>query len=138
MYVPSLLSLSLLTFLSDYINDGVYGSFNCLMFDHAVALPHVLSLGSSFHVPASEPLAPCTIWGPTCDSIDKICEDASLPARLQVGDWLGFEGMGAYTICAASRFNGFEVSRVLYTASGAGEGEVRAALARFAGMGYGM
>lgn len=39
--------------------------------------------------------------------------------------------MGAYTVCAASGFNGFEVSRVVYT-TGAGpsveEREVRAAL----------
>jgi len=26
--------------------------------------------------------------------------------------------MGAYTICAASQFNGFEVSRVIYTVGG--------------------
>lgn len=26
--------------------------------------------------------------------------------------------MGAYTVCAASQFNGFEVSRVIYTVGG--------------------
>lgn len=26
-----------------YVNDGVYGSFNCLLFDHAQAFPKVLS-----------------------------------------------------------------------------------------------
>ena len=25
-----------------YVNDGVYGSFNCLMFDHAIVHPEVL------------------------------------------------------------------------------------------------
>ncbi len=25
-----------------YINDGVYGSFNCLIYDHAVAEPHYI------------------------------------------------------------------------------------------------
>ncbi|KAF9009140.1 hypothetical protein BDZ89DRAFT_1143997 [Hymenopellis radicata] len=101
-----------------YINDGVYGSFNCLMFDHAVAHPYVLSLDSSFHVPSSEPLASSSVWGPTCDSIDKICTATMLPERLQTGDWLGFDNMGAYTICAASQFNGFQVSKVVYTAGG--------------------
>jgi len=41
-----------------------------------------------------------------------------LPRDIQVGDWLEFENMGAYTVCAASQFNGFEVSRVIYTVGG--------------------
>jgi ornithine decarboxylase len=41
-----------------------------------------------------------------------------LPRGIQVGDWLGFENMGAYTVCAASQFNGFEVSKVIYTVGG--------------------
>ncbi|KAF9027506.1 ornithine decarboxylase [Hymenopellis radicata] len=121
-----------------YINDGVYGSFNCIMFDHAVAQPYVLSLDSSFHVPSTEPLVSSSVWGPTCDSIDKICTETMLPERLQIGDWLGFDNMGAYTICAASQFNGFEVSRVVYTAGGVGETEVRMALAKFAAAGHGL
>jgi ornithine decarboxylase len=38
-----------------------------------------------------------------------------LPQGLRVGDWLAFDNMGAYTICAASQFNGFSVSMVIYT-----------------------
>ncbi len=55
-----------------------------------------------------------------------------LPDALQVGDWLAFDNMGAYTICAASQFNGFETSHVVYTAGGPGGMEVRRALAAFA------
>ena len=65
-----------------------------------------------------------SIWGPTCDSIDCVCPDIELAAQLEVGDWLGFENMGAYTICAASQFNGFERSGVTYTA-GVGEAGAR-------------
>ncbi len=59
-----------------------------------------------------------------------------LPRGIQVGDWFGFENMGAYTVCAASQFNGFEVSNVIYTvggegASGVGE-EVMRSLVSFA------
>ncbi|GBE90055.1 Ornithine decarboxylase [Sparassis crispa] len=109
-----------------YINDGVYGSFNCILFDHQVPQPYVLSLNGSFHVPASVPLRPCSVWGPTCDSIDCVCPVTQLPDALQVGDWLAFENMGAYTVCAASQFNGFEVSNVIYTTGGgAGAAEVR-------------
>ena len=35
--------------------------------------------------------------------------------ELAIGDWLFFEEMGAYTLAAASRFNGFDLSRVYYT-----------------------
>jgi ornithine decarboxylase len=117
----------------DYINDGVYGAFNCILFDHQTVHPYVLSLNGSFHVPSSEPLHRCSVWGPTCDSIDCVCPEAKLPVSLQVGDWLAFGNMGAYTVCAASQFNGFETSNVLYTTGSAGGGaEVRRALAAFA------
>lgn len=125
---------------ADYINDGVYGSFNCILFDHQHPTPTVLSLNSSFHTPtsssSSSQLIPSSVWGPTCDGIDLVCPLIQLPASLGVGDWLEFHGMGAYTVCAASGFNGFEVSRVVYTSGvDGGEGvggEVRRVLKAFA------
>jgi ornithine decarboxylase len=116
-----------------YINDGVYGAFNCILFDHQVVQPYVLSMNNSFHVPSGEPMHTSSVWGPTCDSIDCVSPVTQLPQGLRVGDWLAFDNMGAYTICAASRFNGFDVSKVVYTTgdSVAG-GEVRRALAAFA------
>lgn len=103
------------------------------MFDHQTPQPYVLSLNGSFHVPASVPLRASSVWGPTCDSLDCVCPVTHLPA-LQVGDWLGFENMGAYTTCAASQFNGFEISKVVYTTgAGAGAAEVREALRAFQG-----
>ncbi|KAJ9089427.1 Ornithine decarboxylase [Entomophthora muscae] len=101
-----------------YINDGVYGSFNCIMFDHAVIVPKVLkyrdTLVHEAGVSVSEPLYESSVWGPTCDSLDVITKSCFLPA-LAVGDWLYFSDLGAYTICAASEFNGFNKSRVIYT-----------------------
>ncbi|KAH8094502.1 ornithine decarboxylase [Cristinia sonorae] len=114
-----------------YINDGVYGAFNCILFDHQTPQPYVLSLNGSFHVPSSVPLRASSVWGPTCDSIDCVCTVTHLPSTLQVGDWLAFENMGAYTICAASQFNGFQVSKVTYTTGEHGR-EVREALKAFA------
>nr|GAT57702.1 ornithine decarboxylase [Mycena chlorophos] len=115
-----------------YINDGVYGAFNCILFDHQVVHPYVLSMDGSFHVAASEPIESSSVWGPTCDSIDCVCPNVQLPVSLRVGDWLGFANMGAYTVCAASQFNGFQVSKVVYTAGIFRPAEVRAVLARFA------
>lgn len=31
-----------------YVNDGVYGSFNSLLFDHAIVEPRVLCVGGTF------------------------------------------------------------------------------------------
>ena len=107
----------------------MYGAFNCILFDHQHPRPYVLSLNGSFHVRSSEPLATCSVWGPTCDSMDCVCPVTQLPDALRVGDWLAFDNMGAYTICAASQFNGFEVSNVIYTrGSGRVANEVRKAL----------
>jgi ornithine decarboxylase len=117
-----------------YINDGVYGSFNCILFDHQIVHPQVLSLNESFHIPTSEAFQASSIWGPTCDSIDCVCPITQLPASLQIGDWLAFHNMGAYTLCAASQFNGFESSKVIYTSGESGDisTETRCALAALA------
>ena len=57
-----------------------------------------------------------TIFGPTCDSIDVICRSVLLP-KLNIGDWLYFTNMGAYTMAAASSFNGFTPSEKFYVCS---------------------
>ncbi|TPX34241.1 hypothetical protein SmJEL517_g03068 [Synchytrium microbalum] len=86
-----------------YVNDGMYGSFNCLTFDHAVVTPRVLSKNGVYLYDATpkEEVYGCSIWGPTCDSIDCISKSSFLP-QLDIGDWLYFENMGAYTCTAAS------------------------------------
>lgn len=107
-----------------YQNDGVYGAFNCILFDHKVVQPKVLTLQRKFVYGAPAALAsvgqlvPCSVWGPTCDSIDCVARAAMLPAAssngLQVGDWLVYEEMGAYTSCASSVFNGIPRAAVRY------------------------
>jgi ornithine decarboxylase len=91
-----------------YTNDGVYQSFNCIFFDHYVPKPLVLATKDE---PCKEYL--CTIFGPTCDSLDCIAKDIYLP-ELKVGDWLVFKNMGAYTSAAASSFNGFQSHPLCY------------------------
>jgi len=56
-----------------YVNDGVYGSFNCLVFDHATVKPETLKESSG------DALYPSSIWGPTCDSMDCITKNVALP-----------------------------------------------------------
>lgn len=59
---------------------------------------------------------PCSIWGPTCDGLDRIAEVCTLP-DMQVGEWLLFENMGAYTVAASSTFNGFQKPDIYYIMS---------------------
>ncbi|EYC11972.1 hypothetical protein Y032_0049g1880 [Ancylostoma ceylanicum] len=92
-----------------YINDGVYGSFNCILFDHVQ--PEGIPL---FDEIAEE--YPTTIWGPTCDSLDKV-EDKKLMRRLSVGDWIMYTNMGAYTCSASTTFNGFQRPTPVYVIS---------------------
>lgn len=94
-----------------YVNDGVYGSFNCILYDHAHCLPTLHKKPKP-----DEVMYPCSIWGPTCDGLDRIAEQCSLP-DMQVGDWLLFENMGAYTVAAASTFNGFQRPDIHYVMS---------------------
>ena len=53
---------------------------------------------------------PTAVFGPTCDGLDQLCdaERCSLPRRLDVGDWLLWECMGAYTHTASFIFNGYD------------------------------
>jgi len=93
-----------------YINDGVYGSFNCIMFDHAAPQPVLLSEhDTSLQFTSS-------IFGPTCDSIDLIIKDHLMP-ELNVGDWVTFPNMGAYTVAAGSQFNGMPPPRMYYVST---------------------
>lgn len=90
-----------------YVNDGVYGSFNCLLYDHASVTPTLLKDQGSEKFSSS-------VWGPTCDGLDCILEQTMLP-QLEVGDYILFQDMGAYTMCAASNFNGMASPKVHHT-----------------------
>ena len=96
-----------------YLNDGAYGNFSNIIFDHQHPTAQVLQSAVGI-----ERLTSYSIWGPTCDGIDMITERCNLPGLLDVGDWLSFESMGAYTKCSATRFNGFtDNHEVIYTSS---------------------
>ncbi|XP_063441540.1 ornithine decarboxylase-like [Mytilus trossulus] len=82
-----------------YVNDGVYGSFNCLLYDHAAVVPSLLKNYDE------DMLYTSSIWGPTCDGLDCIMPECKLP-ELRSGDWIYFRDMGAYTLASASTFNG--------------------------------
>lgn len=90
-----------------YVNDGVYGSFNCVLYDHYIPEP------SLFAKNASDVKHTSSIWGPTCDGLDCINSSIDLP-QLKIGDWIMWKNMGAYTISGAVQFNGLPYGKPLY------------------------
>ena len=108
-----------------YVNDGVYGNFSSIMFDHQNPVAKILRAGGKtmYNMTAANPCpagegVEYSIWGPTCDGIDRISESIRFDSILDVGDWLYFEDMGAYTKCSATQFNGFSNSHeVVYVCS---------------------
>uniref|UniRef100_A0A3Q1GQB6 ornithine decarboxylase n=1 Tax=Acanthochromis polyacanthus TaxID=80966 RepID=A0A3Q1GQB6_9TELE len=91
-----------------YVTDGVYGSMSCITTD---AAHNKLEPYPHRAVDGSEPRYPSVIWGPTCDSLDKITENYFLP-ELHVGEWLLIDNMGAYSVSLVSDFNSFERARI--------------------------
>ncbi|XP_075123011.1 ornithine decarboxylase [Leptodactylus fuscus] len=85
-----------------YVNDGIYGAFSCTLYDRTDVKPVLHKkpkLDEKYYL--------SSLWGPTCNIDDRIKERCDLP-ELQVGDWILFENMGAYTEVASSTFNGIQ------------------------------
>ncbi|GMF17153.1 unnamed protein product [Phytophthora lilii] len=90
------------------VNDGRHGSFST---------PHLCVVSSPVSVKMantseSRPVV-CSVWGPTMDGKDVITRETSLPV-LQVGDWIAFPRMGAYSFATGSTFNGFSLPSRIY------------------------
>lgn len=85
-----------------YLSDGVYGNLNLIIFDHQVVQPTLLEAGGS-----SNTTMTASVWGPTCDGLDRINQVVEFPRAVNVGDWLYFENVGAYSLSASTSFNGF-------------------------------
>jgi ornithine decarboxylase len=90
---------------SIYIPDGMYGSFNALVYDHA--MPHFEMFSKCITTKTIQ----TTLWGQTCDSADCIYDNIKWP-RLTVGDLLIIRKFSAYTYSPTSFFNGFGHHRV--------------------------
>lgn len=84
------------------IDESLYGHFSCIPFDHQTP-PFI-------RVPMDDERRGVNytdgiLFGRTCDSLDVIARGNM--QELEVGDWLYFPLMGAYTSATASEFNGF-------------------------------
>ena len=87
-----------------FLSDGIFGSF----LDTALYRePRQACILSSAIQEATETPIEYSLWGPTCDGIDRIVKQVYFHKDLNVGDWLYFPNMGAYTASQSTCFNGF-------------------------------
>jgi len=90
-----------------WITDSLYGSFNCKIYDHCILKPEPLKVKDKENNTNN---SKTIIWGPTCDSFDKII-DLDKFQILDYGDWVYWKNAGAYTIAAACEFNGIPLTK---------------------------
>ncbi|XP_060602460.1 LOW QUALITY PROTEIN: ornithine decarboxylase-like [Ruditapes philippinarum] len=90
-----------------YVNDGVYGSFLGKLADYRKYE------AKSLKTEVAAVMYESSIWGPSCDSVDCIVDSTLLPAH-DVGEWLYFPDMGAYTLSSHTNFNGMEEPKLIY------------------------
>lgn len=89
---------------SVFLNDGVYGGL--------AELPVVGNIDRVQVFDADGRLREAErsgriIFGPTCDSVDRLPGELGLPADITEGDYVIFHGAGAYSTVTNTRFNGF-------------------------------
>ncbi|MCV2868248.1 type III PLP-dependent enzyme [Defluviimonas sp. WL0002] len=87
-----------------FLNDGAYGAMDELPLMGTIDRVRVLSERGEIR---SGALEDHIVFGPTCDSVDRLPGELPLPADMDEGDYLVFAGMGAYSTATNTRFNGF-------------------------------
>lgn len=94
-----------------WIGDGLYGSFNCILYDGQSPNFEVLRnpLNEQANITTTEEYT-SILFGQTCDSADKVAT-VRLP-YLQNGDYLMCKDFGAYTLAGACHFNGIPMPDV--------------------------
>ncbi len=87
-----------------FLNDGVYGALTELPMIGVIDRLEVR--GADGTLRTGEGVSRI-VFGPTCDSVDRLPGELSLPADMQEGDYVLFRGLGAYSVATNTRFNGF-------------------------------
>ncbi|WP_374300401.1 type III PLP-dependent enzyme [Paracoccus sp. (in: a-proteobacteria)] len=87
-----------------FLNDGVYGGLTELPVIGNLDRIEVLTPQGT---PRTGERSGRVIFGPTCDSIDRLPGDLALPDDVAEDDYIVFHGAGAYSVVTNTRFNGF-------------------------------
>lgn len=93
-----------------YVNDGIYGSLSDAGspgFRFPVRLVRV-----DGPIPSSQRQS-FRLFGPTCDSADRMEGPFDLPVDVREGDWIEIGQLGAYGAALRTAFNGFDRARIV-------------------------
>src|SRR6266702_558547 len=89
-----------------YVNDGVYGSLSDAgRPGFRFPARRIRAAGEAGDLGS---LHEYSLFGPTCDSADRMPGPFLLPADMREGDWVELGQLGAYGACLRTRFNGFD------------------------------
>ena len=94
------------------INEGNYGLLASTISDHQEVIPRVLRKKDMRYAPTTY-----RVFGPTCDAWDKPVDSYHASDTIVYGDWVYFEGMGAYTYPCATEFNGNPKAKAYHVSS---------------------
>ena len=87
-----------------YLNDGIYGGMaewrDLGEMDRHLVVTSAGKIKQGKH-------KNFTLYGPTCDSLDRIPGEIFLPADIAEEDYVLLAGMGAYSTATATAFNGY-------------------------------
>ncbi|MGR3758977.1 type III PLP-dependent enzyme [Roseobacteraceae bacterium NS-SX3] len=92
-----------------FLNDGIYGG---LVDIRDMGLPGRVEVVSSEGEHRAGRRRPRVVFGPTCDSLDRLPDGLPLPGDTRPGDYVLFPGLGAYSSAMSTRFNGYGLSDV--------------------------
>ena len=98
------------------LNDGIYGGLAEWRDMPAGEMRLIAADGTA----RAASMIPRVIWGPTCDSLDRLPHPVALPADVREGDYLFCPGMGAYSQSIATRFNGYGPGEPVLASIGSG------------------
>jgi len=92
-----------------YLNDGVWGSLiEPLVAKGRFRFPVRALRGGQILEDAQQAF---TVFGPTCDSLDRLPKPLPLAASIRAGDWVEFGLIGAYSLSNRTAFNGIYPDR---------------------------
>ena len=92
-----------------FLNDGIYGG---LVDIRDMGLPGRVEVVASDGTHRSGIRKPRVVFGPTCDSLDRLPDGLPLPCDCASGDYVLFPGLGAYSSAMSTQFNGYGLSDV--------------------------
>jgi ornithine decarboxylase len=87
-----------------FLNDGIYGALMEVAQAPELEPPHRVIRDGAVLGDASRMVS---VYGPTCDPLDKLPMQIAVPADIRDGDYIEFGTLGAYGSATMTRFNGY-------------------------------